>query len=86
MKCKPRKYANGGIPMLKGGGIPYADGGKIGKPTYAKSVAAKVGLGDGYNYFPPKAPKAKPKERMTISNAAQTLPEAMAKRKKALDP
>ena len=87
MKCKPRKYANGGTPMLSGGGIPYADGGKIGKPTFAKSVAAKAGLGDGYNYFPPKAPKAKDKDadkRLTISNSPDKLSEALAKQKAEL--
>lgn len=71
----------------------YADGGKVvnreyGTPTYGKALAAKVGVGDGYSYMPKKAPRAKDPDagkRMSISNAAQKLPETMAKRKKMLD-
>lgn len=83
MKCKPKKYANGGPVRV------FADGGLAGKPTYLKSVAAKVGIGDGYNYIPPKAPKAKDKnadKRMSISNSPEKFSEAIAKRKAALDP
>ena len=74
MKCKPRKYANGG---------------QVGKPTYGKSLAAKVGIGDGYDYFPAKAPKAKDKDadkRLTIASAPSKYSETIAKRKKMLDP
>lgn len=84
MKCKPKKYANGGPVRV------FADGGTVGKPTYLKSVAAKVGIGDGYNYFPSKTyPKPKDKDadkRLTISNAPSKFAETLAKRKKAMDP
>lgn len=59
-----------------------ADGGKVGKPTFAKSVAAKVGIGDGFDYRPAKAKKP---ERMSVTNAATKLPDVLAKRKKELD-
>jgi len=80
MKCKPKKYANGGPVRV------FADGGK---PTYLKSVAAKIGIGDGYDYFPPKAAKAtKPKDtrrKIDVSNATSEFGNVMAKHKKALD-
>jgi len=81
MKCKPKKYANGGPVRV------FADGGLAGKPTYLKSVAAKVGIGDGYDYFPQKASKPKDTRRkMDVSNAASEFGNVMAKRKKSLDP
>lgn len=73
MKCKPRKYADGG-KVLKS---------EYGEPTYARAVLARVGVGDGYGN--PKKAKAKQPERMTVANAAVTLPETIAKRKKMLD-
>ena len=79
MKCKTRKYADGGKVMEREYG---------GKPTFGKAVAANFGVGDGYSYRPKKAaPKAKPKEpeRANIANAAVTYPEMIAKRKKMLD-
>lgn len=98
MKCKPKKYANGGPVRV------FADGGLAGKPTYLKSVAAKVGVGDGYDYFPKKSPEPKkikaeriykdartgevsktPPRRMDVSNAASEFGNVVAKRKKALD-
>lgn len=65
----------------------YADGGKVmkseyGEPTFMKSVAAKVGVGDGYSYSPKKSPD---KKRMSISNATQEMGGVVAKRKKMLD-
>ena len=78
MKCAPKKYANGG-PILR----VFADGGK---PTYLKSVAAKVGIGDGYDYAPKKAPKPKDTRRkMDVSNATAEFGGVIAKRKKLLD-
>lgn len=61
-----------------------ADGGKVkgseyGKPTFARAVAARVGIGDGYGNAKPE-PK-----RMSVSNAATTMGDVMAKRKKALN-
>lgn len=72
MKCKPRKYANGGQVS------------EYGKPTYGRALLARVGIGDGWGN--PKKGKAvaKPK-RMTVANAAQELPNALAKRRKMLD-
>jgi hypothetical protein len=67
-----------------------ADGGKVkgseyGKPTYARSVMAKVGIGDGYGN-PKNAPKDKNADkRMSISNAPSKFGEAMAKRKEELN-
>lgn len=52
----------------------YADGGAVGKPTFLKSVAAKVAgdkVSDGYDWFPKaKAATSKPK-RMYINSARQ---------------
>ena len=79
MKCKPKKYANGGPVRV------FADGGLAGKPTYLKSLAAKVGIGDGYDYRPKKETKAAPR-KMDVSNATQEFGNVLAKRKKALDP
>jgi hypothetical protein len=61
----------------------YADGGKAneyGKPTFARAVAARVGVGDGYGNPKPAAPK-----RMNVANAATTMGDVLAKRKKALN-
>lgn len=77
MKCKPKKYANGGPVRV------FADGGAVGKPTYAKALAAKVGIGDGYDYFP-KKPKDN-RRKMDVSNATREFGGVIAKRKKALD-
>lgn len=74
-KCGPRKYSDGGKVLEREYG---------GKPTFLKSVAAKVGIGDGYSYSPPKA-KAKKAERMDVSNVTTKLPETLANRKKMLD-
>jgi hypothetical protein len=68
-----------------------ADGGKMGggygKPTFARSVMAKVGVGDGYGN-PKNAPKPKDKDadkRMSISNAPTKFSETIAKRKEELN-
>lgn len=63
-----------------------ADGGKAGseygKPTFARAVMARVGIGDGYG----NAAKAKPEEkRMNVSNAPTAMKDVMAKRKAALN-
>lgn len=65
----------------------YADGGKVmkseyGEPTFMKSVAASVGVGDGYSYRPKKDSGPK---RMNVANATSELGNVVAKRKKALD-
>lgn len=63
----------------------YADGGKVmereygGKPTYLKSVMAKLGVGDGYSYGPKKA------KRLNIANAKAGMTTAVSNRKKVLD-
>jgi len=57
----------------------YADGGKV-KPTYVRSVMAKLGVGDGYGN--PKNPKDV--NRLSISNSPGKFSETMSKRKKAL--
>ena len=58
----------------------YADGGKVkseyGKPSYAKSVAAKVAgskVSDGYNWFPKARDKMKAPKRMYINSARQKM-------------
>ena len=71
-----------------------ADGGKVkgseyGKPTYARSVMAKVGIGDGYGN-PKVAVRPKPKDkdadkRLTISSSPTKFSEAIAKRKEELN-
>ncbi len=73
MKCKTRKYADGGKVMEREYG---------GSPTYAKALLSRVGIGDGYGNSknPPK-----PAKRMDVSNATSTLGNVMAKRKKMLD-
>lgn len=73
MKCKTRKYADGGKVMEREYG---------GSPTYAKALLSRVGIGDGYGgpKNPPKAAK-----RMDVSNAASTLGTVVSKRKKMLD-
>lgn len=62
------------MPKSKGKGSEY------GKPTYARAVMAKVGVGDGYGN--PK--KAEPK-RMSVSNAPAALQETLSKRRTALN-
>ena len=62
---------------------------EYGKPTYARAVLARAGVGDGWGN-PKKMTKTStpykpPQERMNISNATVTLPETVAKRKKMLD-
>lgn len=69
MGCKTRKYSDGGKVLEREYGA--------GKPTYLKSVMAKLGVGDGYG-------KAKPK-RLSIENAKGGMTTAMANRKKMLD-
>lgn len=59
-------------------------GSEYGKPTFGRAVAARVGVGDGYGNAK-TAPKAKPAERLTLSNASTKLPETLAKRRAALD-
>lgn len=79
MKCKTRKYADGGKVMEREYG---------GKPSFSKAVASNFGVGDGYSYRPKKAPKAeaKPKPReINVGNAASEFGNVIAKRKKALD-
>ena len=77
MVCKTRKYSNGGKVIDS----------DYGKPTFARAVMAKVGIGDGYGNSK-SAPKPKDKDagkRMTISNAPSKLSETLAKRKKMMD-
>lgn len=84
MKCKPRKYADGGKVMEREYG---------GNPTFGKAVAANFGVGDGYSYRPKKAekkaaPKAAPKEKpreINVANAPAEFGNVIAKRKKMLD-
>lgn len=60
----------------------YADGGKV-RPTYARAVMARLGVGDGYGN--PKDPP-KPKERrMDVSNVTREFRGVVASRKKMLD-
>lgn len=73
---KTRKCADGGTV-----------GGGYGKPTFARAVMAKVGVGDGYGN-PKVAPKPKDKDadkRMSISNAPMKFSETMSKRKEELN-
>lgn len=62
---------------------------EYGKPTYARAVLARVGVGDGWGNPRKNVTKAstpiKPPDRMTIANSPATLPETIAKRKKMLD-
>lgn len=65
-----------------------ADGGKVkgseyGKPTYARAVMARVGVGDGYGN-PKTQPKAESK-RMSVSNSTAAMSDVVSKRKKMLD-
>ena len=77
MGCKTRKYSDGGKVMEREYG---------GKPTYLKSVMAKLGVGDGYSYSPPKAAKPKDTRRkIDVSNATSEFGNVMANRKKMLD-
>lgn len=59
---------------------------EYGKPTYARAVMARLGVGDGWGN-PKKAatPYKPPQQRMNVGNATATMPEAVAKRKKMLD-
>ena len=74
MKCKTRKYADGGKVMER----------EYGNPTFGKAVAANLGVGDGYSYRPKKAEKKKPRE-INVANAPVEFGNVMAKRKKMLD-
>lgn len=77
---KKRKYANGGKVI--------SSESEYGKPTFARAVLAKAGIGDGYGN-PKNAPKPKDPnadKRLTISNAPSKFSETIAKRKAALDP
>lgn len=63
---------------------------EYGKPTYARAVLARVGVGDGWgnprkNVTKTSTPIKPPQQRMNVSNAPVTLPETIAKRKKMLD-
>lgn len=76
MGCKTRKYSDGGKVVDR----------EYGTPTFGKALAAKVGVGDGYSYFPKKAPKPKDtRRRIDVSNATSEFGNVIAKRKKALD-
>jgi hypothetical protein len=59
---------------------------EYGKPTYARAVLAKVGIGDGYGN-PKKVgtPFVPPQERMNVANAPAKLGGVINKRKKMLD-
>jgi len=50
-----------------------------GKPTYARAVLARVGVGDGYGN-----PKKQPK-RLTVASAPTKMAGVVSKRKKMLD-
>ena len=60
---------------------------EYGKPTYARAVLARVGIGDGYGnpkrnaVFVPE----RERERMTVANAPAKMESVVAKRKKMLD-
>jgi len=59
---------------------------EYGKPTYARAVMARLGVGDGWgNPKKVATPYKPPQQRMNIANAAVTMPETIAKRKKMLD-
>lgn len=63
---------------------------EYGKPTYARAVLARIGIGDGWgnprsNQTKSSTPYTPPQKRMNIANSAVTLPETLAKRKKMLD-
>lgn len=77
MKCKARKYADGGKVVDR----------EYGTPTFGKAVAANFGVGDGYSYRPKKEPKAAKKEprRINVGNAAAEFGNVIAKRKEQLD-
>lgn len=52
----------------------YADGGVVGKPTLAKSIAAKVAgsaVSDGYDWFPKAKGKMKAPKRMYVNSDRQ---------------
>ena len=61
---------------------------EYGKPTFGRSVLAKVGVGDGYGNpkkvatpYPPPKPK---QERIDVSNAPKKLEKIMTEREKML--
>ena len=56
-----------------------------GKPTYARAVLARVGIGDGYGNPKRNAVFVPERERMTVANAPEKLQTVISKRKKMLD-
>lgn len=70
MKCKPRKYADGGKVLAEEYGA--------GVPTFGKAVKARLGMGDGYG-------KPKGKSYTPVSKQGKSLQSAVQNRKKALD-
>lgn len=63
---------------------------EYGKPTYARAVMARVGIGDGWgnprkNQTKSSTPYKPSQQRMNVANATVTMPETLAKRKKMLD-
>jgi hypothetical protein len=75
MKCKTRKYADGGKVL--------ADEYGAGRPTFGKAVKARLGSGDGYG----KPKMALNAERIyrPATKAGKDLQTAVSNRKKMLD-
>lgn len=70
MKCKPRKYADGGKVLAEEYGA--------GVPTFGKAVKARLGMGDGYG-------KPKSKSYAAVTKRGKDLQSAVSNRKKMLD-
>lgn len=58
---------------------------EYGKPTYARAVLARVGIGDGYGNPKRNALFVPERERMNVANAPEKLEKVVSKRKKMLD-
>jgi len=59
---------------------------EYGKPTYARAVLAKFGVGDGWgNPKKVATPYTPPQDRMNVANAPEKLGGVINKRKKMLD-
>lgn len=75
MKCKPRKYADGGKVLAEEYGA--------GVPTFGKAVKARLGMGDGYG----KPKMALNAERLykPVTKKGKDVQTAVSNRKKMLD-
>jgi hypothetical protein len=72
MKCKPRKYSDGGKVVDR----------EYGTPTFPSALKNRLGMDDdGYGN---SMKKPQPK-KMDVSNVASEFKNVMAARKKALD-